>query len=101
MHQVDPCLLVRGGGRVLLVTDPHQAAHQAPRMEAFSFDVALDSSRGPGYKKHASQQTVFKLLGKDVAKDVVDGVSVTLLAYGQTSSGKSYTMFGSQVKELS
>ena len=27
--------------------------------------------------------------------DLVDGSNVTVLAYGQTSSGKSYTMYGS------
>ena len=31
----------------------------------------------------------------NAAVDVAAGLNVTVLAYGQTSSGKSYTMFGS------
>ena len=37
---------------------------------------------------------MYNQLGEDVVEDVVGGVSVAMLAYGQTSSGKSYTMFG-------
>ena len=41
---------------------------------------------------------MYNQLGEDVVEDVVGGVSVAMLAYGQTSSGKSYTMFGAAGK---
>ena len=46
-----------------------------------------------------TQEKIFHLLGKDVVEDLLNGINVTVLAYGQTSSGKSYTMFGSSEDE--
>eukprot|EP01042_Synura_sphagnicola_P003139 gene3139-biopygen3391 len=63
-------------------------------MDAYDFDYVLDSSDVSKAKTYASQSQVYKCLGADVVSDVMLGTNVTVIAYGQTSSGKSYTMFG-------
>lgn len=44
----------------------------------------------------SSQAEVFDAMGADVVDAVLSGYSGTLLAYGMTGSGKTYTMFGPQ-----
>lgn len=58
-----------------------------PREKKYRF--AFDKVFGPD----ASQETVYNELSP-LVQSVVDGYSVCLLAYGQTSSGKTYTMIG-------
>lgn len=60
-------------------TQPREKRHR------FAFDKVF----GPD----ASQEAVYNELSP-LVQSVVDGYSVCLLAYGQTSSGKTYTMIG-------
>lgn len=60
--------------------------YQGPRK--FRFDRVLDVA--------SSQAEVFDAMGADVVDAVLSGYSGTLLAYGMTGSGKTYTMFGPQ-----
>ena len=76
-------------GKVLLA-DPADER----RLLSFEFDYTLDSSCDPRLKKHMTQEKIFLLLGRDIVEDLLNGSNVTVLAYRQTSSGKSYTMFG-------
>jgi kinesin family protein 6/9 len=52
----------------------------------FKFDKILHNS---------SQEDVFDACCKDIVKSVVDGFNGTLLVYGQTGAGKTFTMSGS------
>lgn len=52
----------------------------------FNFDGILNIDDG--------QQETYDLTCKPLVDHVVDGFNATLLAYGQTSSGKTYTMLG-------
>ena len=52
----------------------------------FSFDKILNPS--------SSQQEIFDLAGKPIIDSVLEGFNGTIFAYGQTSSGKTYTMMG-------
>eukprot|EP00948_MAST-09A_sp_MAST-9A-sp1_P000198 g198.t1 len=45
-------------------------------------------------KDFVSQETVFQQLGTNMLNCAFAGVNASLLAYGQTGAGKSYTMFG-------
>eukprot|EP01042_Synura_sphagnicola_P036508 gene36508-biopygen7960 len=63
-------------------------------LDAYDFDYVLDSSGPSKARTYASQSQVFKCLGADLVCDVIEGTNVTVIAFGQTSSGKSYTMFG-------
>ncbi|CAK9003843.1 unnamed protein product [Durusdinium trenchii] len=46
------------------------------------------------FAEAATQEDVFEHVGKPVVSDVLNGYNGTVLAYGQTSSGKTYSMFG-------
>lgn len=59
-----------------------------------SKDVKLDHS----FDTAASQQDVYKLALRPIVKDCIQGYHGTCFVYGQTSSGKTYTMFGSEDK---
>lgn len=52
----------------------------------FQFDKVL---------QNASQEVIFDICAKDIVNSLLDGYSGTILAYGQTGAGKTFTMFGS------
>ena len=54
--------------------------------EAFSYDRVF----GP----EVSTQTIFNEQVKDLVHNALDGINQTVFAYGQTSSGKTFTMRG-------
>ncbi|XP_077233887.1 P-loop containing nucleoside triphosphate hydrolases superfamily protein [Tasmannia lanceolata] len=55
---------------------------------AFSFDHVFD--------ENCTNSRVYELLTKEIIRSAVDGFNGTAFAYGQTSSGKTYTMNGSE-----
>ncbi|XP_029621430.1 uncharacterized protein LOC115201723 isoform X2 [Salmo trutta] len=61
---------------------------------SFSYDFSYDSTdvRSPNF---VPQEKVFKDLGCDVLKAAFEGYNACVFAYGETGSGKSYTMIGS------
>ncbi|KAL9229992.1 hypothetical protein vseg_005396 [Gypsophila vaccaria] len=52
----------------------------------FDFDSVFDSN--------SKQEDVFKLVGVPLVKDALDGYNASVLSYGQTGTGKTYTMWG-------
>ena len=54
--------------------------------EAFSFDAVF----GP----EVSTETIFNEQVKELVHNALDGINQTVFAYGQTSSGKTFTMRG-------
>ena len=52
----------------------------------FKFDKLLHN---------ATQEDVFDSCARDIVKSVVDGFNGTVLVYGQTGAGKTFTMSGS------
>ena len=57
----------------------------------FTFDRAL--------KPETSQASVYDIAGKPIVESVLKGFNGTVLAYGQTSSGKTHTMLGEESPE--
>ncbi|KAI9491597.1 hypothetical protein BDB00DRAFT_874161 [Zychaea mexicana] len=55
-----------------------------PHQKAFSFDHVFDTE--------STQEQVFTAVASRMVDRFIDGYNVTILAYGQTSSGKTYTM---------
>ncbi|KAJ8019432.1 Kinesin-like protein KIF9 [Holothuria leucospilota] len=47
-----------------------------------------------GILHNASQEKVFETVGADVVNRVLDGYNATVLCYGQTGAGKTFTMTG-------
>lgn len=44
------------------------------------------------FEKTSSNEVIFEKVGKRIVNGVVEGINGTIFAYGQTSSGKTYTM---------
>jgi kinesin family protein 5 len=57
-------------------------------IQQFAFDHVFDST--------TTQEKVFNSVAKDALDWVCQGYNATIFAYGATSSGKSFTMFGSE-----
>ncbi|XP_039444480.1 kinesin-like protein KIF13B isoform X3 [Culex pipiens pallens] len=64
-----------------------------PKM--FAFDHCFYST-DPVAENFASQELVFKDVGRDILDNAFQGYNACIFAYGQTGSGKSYTMMGNQ-----
>jgi hypothetical protein len=47
---------------------------------------------------NSNQEEIFLLGGKPVVESVFEGFNGTIFAYGQTSSGKTYTMQGGEAQ---
>ncbi|KAG2229347.1 hypothetical protein INT48_004098, partial [Thamnidium elegans] len=55
-----------------------------PQNKLFSFDHVFGTN--------STQEEIFSALGENLIRKFVEGYNITILAYGQTSSGKTYTM---------
>lgn len=72
----------RGGSRKRTV-NPNSTKRKIPSFkEGNVFDSSFDTS------------SLFEEVGKPVVKEAMRGINGTILAYGQTSSGKTHTMLG-------
>ncbi|KAL0026017.1 hypothetical protein WJX79_001669 [Trebouxia sp. C0005] len=69
------------GNKTLSVKDPKQKGQEYQ----FTFDNVL---------QNASQDEVYQACADDFVDTVLDGCNATILAYGQTGAGKTYTMTG-------
>ncbi|MEQ2164704.1 Kinesin-like protein kif16b [Goodea atripinnis] len=67
------------------------------RTKTFTYDFSYDSMDCKS-SSFVSQEKVFRDLGCDVLKAAFEGYNACVFAYGQTSSGKSYTMMGVPVR---
>ncbi|KAI7875331.1 kinesin-domain-containing protein, partial [Lichtheimia hyalospora FSU 10163] len=61
-----------------------KTVHVVPHNKLFTFDHVFGTN--------SQQSQVFETLGSKLIHKFIDGYNVTILAYGQTSSGKTYTM---------
>ncbi|CAG9132854.1 unnamed protein product [Plutella xylostella] len=67
------------------------------RVRSYRADYTFDS-HCPALPSYASQDKVFETLGRDVVSTVRGGVSACVLAYGQSATGKTHTMIGSELQ---
>ncbi|RLN62666.1 hypothetical protein BBJ28_00023596 [Nothophytophthora sp. Chile5] len=78
-----PALTLQADGRSVTFQTP-TAAHGEARL--FQFDASLNEACG--------QQSVYQQVAKPIVQDVMAGYNGTILAYGQTATGKTHTMVG-------
>ncbi|KAJ2716944.1 hypothetical protein H4R19_000343 [Coemansia spiralis] len=64
------------------------------RVRTYAFDHCYWTAGDPGGSRYASQEVVFNDIGRAVLGHALSGYHCAILAYGQTSSGKTYTMMG-------
>ena len=62
------------------------------KTKTFAFDSVLGG--------RASQTDVFAAVGEPTVASCFDGINATVLAFGQTASGKTWTMFGGGASRL-
>jgi len=63
--------------------------------------ITLEGKRQPYsfngiFEAGSTQEEVYKRCGKQAVDNVFDGFNSTIIAYGQTGAGKSYTMLGQE-----
>ena len=92
VNEVESGLLATGVGWLvpsisdnIVTIDTHKSAHQGP---SFSFDKIFDIS--------TQQESVYEAVGKGIVNDVIGGYNGTIFAYGQSGSGKTFTMYGNE-----
>lgn len=61
--------------------------------------VSLPKESLPTFPDCASQEDLFHAVGKPIVDAVMEGFNASILAYGQTSSGKTFTMMGTPSSE--
>lgn len=59
--------------------------------KSFNFDTLFDQT--------CSQKHIYEKVGKPVVESVLNGYNSTILAYGQTGTGKTFTMIGGGKKQ--
>lgn len=65
-----------------------EISENGKEIQQFAFDHVFDSS--------STQDKIFNTVAKNAVDWVCQGYNATIFAYGSTSTGKSYTMFGSE-----
>ena len=61
-----------------------------PPNEHKEFKCTLDRM----FRMHTQQKKIFDLVGRPMVQAVLEGFNATVFAYGQSGSGKTWTMFG-------
>ncbi|XP_043272247.1 uncharacterized protein [Venturia canescens] len=72
-----------------------KAGDSRERTRRYGFDYCFDSS-DPRAEKYASQSKIYETLGESILDVLFKGFNSCLVAYGQSASGKTYTMMGSK-----
>lgn len=72
--------------RAFNILPDEQTVESVGRAHTFQFDFVFGEA--------CSQESVYDVVGRPVIDDVLDGYNGTIFAYGQTSSGKTHSMFG-------
>lgn len=74
----------------------NKAGDSRKRTKTYKFDYCFDSSN-PNLTSYANQTSIYEALGKSVLEAAFSGYNACLVAYGQSASGKTYTMMGTKV----
>ncbi|XP_050675413.1 kinesin-like protein KIF16B [Leptidea sinapis] len=72
------------------------AGDSRQRVRRYHAHYTFDSSGPPHHPSYASQQKVFDTIGREVLHSVLNGLSACVLAYGQSATGKTFTMMGTE-----
>lgn len=80
-----------------LKVSSNKAGDSRERTRRYAFDYCFDSS-SPEAKNYATQATIYETLGQSILDVMFSGYNYCLVAYGQSASGKTYTMMGTKVR---
>ncbi|KAF0720488.1 Aste57867_281 [Aphanomyces stellatus] len=82
------CVKAQSPGLVQLYADGMESGTPPA---AFTFDNV--------FGEESTQQQVFDEVARPVVADIMEGYNATIFAYGQTSSGKTFTMEGASIDD--
>ncbi|XP_045502899.1 centromere-associated protein E-like [Colias croceus] len=75
------------------------AGDSRKRIRSYNADYIINDSVIPGTSPHdGSQEKVYNTIGRQVLASVSNGISACVLAYGQSATGKTYTMMGTETQ---
>ncbi|KAF9810969.1 hypothetical protein SFRURICE_001492 [Spodoptera frugiperda] len=74
------------------------AGDSRERIRQYYADYTFDSFCPVTHPSYASQEKVFETIGQEVISSVSRGCSACVLAYGQSATGKTHTMMGSDTQ---
>lgn len=77
-----------------------KAGDSRERTRRYGFNYCFDSSE-PGSDNYVGQAKIYETLGVSVLDALFRGYNSCLVAYGQSASGKTYTMMGTKVRQKS
>jgi len=63
--------------------------------EGYKFDFTFDKI----FQPTCSQADIYEYVGKVTSDDVLNGYNGTIFTYGQSGSGKTFTMYGSDIND--
>jgi centromeric protein E len=69
-----------------VILDPHNVVCNLRSKQSFTYDYV--------FGEDSTNTQVFEILGLPLIQSALEGISTTIFAYGQTSSGKTYTIQG-------
>ncbi|KAJ2771978.1 hypothetical protein IWQ56_001571, partial [Coemansia nantahalensis] len=98
------CLVSMEGRQTRLLQPEDPAAgdgsvRRERRERTYTFDHCYWTAGDRDDRRYASQEVVFNDVGRAVLGHALSGYHCAILAYGQTSSGKTYTMMGGSGRE--
>ncbi len=73
--------------------------------EVVTIKTKNDNNNGPSFKfdkvfkSDTPQIEIYNNVGKEIIKDIMDGYNGTIFAYGQSGSGKTFTMYGNDIED--
>ena len=68
--------------------------HLTPMSQEFTFDKIITENGNGNGNGTQQQKEIDDLITHPVIDDLLQGISTVIMTYGQTQSGKSYTLFG-------
>lgn len=82
--------LIKGGAasRIGIEDFGELVRSDSSQLRSYTFDIVFDAS--------STQDFVFQCCASDIVKSVIDGYNGSIIASGQTSSGKTYTIEGTK-----
>jgi len=86
LNKAESELIANGLGHECMTFPEHRSVMLIPDQSFWTFDHV--------FRPDCHQSEVYEFLGRETIEDVLMGYNGTIFAYGQTSSGKTHTMYG-------
>eukprot|EP00854_Cymbomonas_tetramitiformis_P012243 gene12243-14456_t len=92
----EDCIKMNSDNRSIVLSMPKREGLGVVNHQQESYNFKFDS-----VQHNVGQEKMFETCGEEMVRNVLDGYNVTLLAYGQTGAGKTYTMTGGKYTQAS